>query len=121
MSVIGTDQRKLRQRVKFYVDDAPSLQGVANPDTEIMVTNLYEEYKNLPDNAGKVHYLDAAKAGKMLLRTPAVSVEFIGGKGNIFILQMMFDGRRASNSNGFFNLKSDPAAGHMLVNIIKSI
>lgn len=112
---------KLRQRVKFLVDDAPSLQGVVNPDAEIVVTNLYEEYKKLPDNAGKVRYLDVAKAGKMLLRTPAVMLEFADGKGNIFISQMMFDGRLDNESGGFFDLRTDPAAGQMLINIIKNI
>lgn len=57
----------------------------------------------------------------MLLRTPAVSVEFADGKGNIFISQMMFDGRLANNSTDFFDLRNDPVAGQMLVNIIKSI
>ena len=112
---------KLRQRVKFLVDDAPSLQGAVNPDAKITVTNLSEEYKKLPDNAGKVKYLDVAKAGKMLLRTPSVNVEFADGRGNIFISQMMFDGRLCNNSTGFFDLRNDPAAGQMLVNIIKSI
>ncbi len=111
---------KLKERVTFLVDDAPSLQGAVNPDAEITVLNLHEEYHELPDNAGKVKYFDASIAGKSLLRTPSVLIDF-ADKGNMLISQFMLDGRLANENDKIFELKNDPAATQLLINTIKNI
>ena len=114
-------KEKLRERVRAFVADAPSLEGVINPENEMNVTNLYEVYNSLPGSEGKVNYYDIAVAGKNLLRTPAVLVDFNGSKGKLLISQMIFDGRLCGTNDDFFALRKDQAAAQLLVNIIKNI
>jgi len=114
-----TVKNALRQQVRFVVEDAPSLKDCINTEAEITVTNLHQKYNELPSSAGKIKYIDIVKAGKNLLRTPCVAVEFEDVKGRLLISQMMFDGRLANNFTGFFDLRNDVAASQFLVNIIK--
>lgn len=109
----------LRQQVRFVVEDAPSLKDCIDTEAEITVTNLYKKYNELASNEGKIKYIDVVKAGKNLLRTPCVAVEFEDGKGRLLISQMMFDGRLANKCGGFFDLRNDVAASQLIVNIIK--
>ncbi len=114
-------ERKLREKVRVFVADAPSLEGVINPENEIKITNLFETYNSLPSSNGRIEYTDLHKAGKNLLRTPTVLVDFKGTKGKLLVSQMMFDGRLSNKDNEFFALRYDPAAAQLLINIIKNL
>jgi hypothetical protein len=113
-------QNALRDHVRFVVEDAPSLKDCINTEAEIAVTNLHKIYTALPSSEGKVRYIDLLKAGKKLLRTPAVIVEFERGKGMLLLSQIMVDGRLANDAKGFFDLRNDAAAAQLIVNIIKN-
>ncbi len=67
----------------------------------------------------EVFGIDFLKAGKNLLRTPAVIVEFEDYKGKLLISQIMVDGRLYNDTERFFELQNDVAAVQLVLNVIK--
>jgi hypothetical protein len=61
------------------------------------------------------------KAGKGLLKSPTIMIEYYKNKSNLLISQMLFDGRLENVGDDFFGLRKDPVACQILLNIIKNL
>lgn len=120
-SIDSKTSDKLRNKVEFLVEDAPSLKDSINLNDEILITNLYNEYHSLPSSSGSIRYSNIMKAGKGLLKSPTIIIEYYKNKSNLLISQMLFDGRLENVSDDFFGLRKDPVACQILLNIIKNL
>ena len=109
----------LRERVKFLVEDAPSLQNVINPSAPIQVRDLAEDFR--ASAGGQAESLTPlASCGKNLLRAPVVQVTFGAGRGSLIISQAITRGRLAEGYGqaGLYGLRHDPAAEQFVLNML---
>jgi hypothetical protein len=112
-------QRELRQSVCFLVDDAPALAGAINPDGPILHQDLSALYA--AGEQGEARTLTPlARAGKDLVRTPVIEIEFAPGQGRLVCSQLLTAGRLAEGfgSEGTFGLRTDPAARQLTLNLL---
>lgn len=111
--------RKLKEYVKFLVEDAPALASSINPLSPVKMTNLSKEYGQSSD--GKARQITVlANAGKNLTRTPVLMVDFGEGKGKMILSQLLTAGRLDKNkfSNSAFDVRYDPVAVQMVLNMM---
>lgn len=113
---------ELRAKVRFLVEDAPSLQNVIDPNAAIKVYNLAKLYRQ--NSGGRVtRLIPLASAGKNLTRTPAVMIELEKNRGRLLVSQILTQGRLAPGygQNGLYGIRHDPAACQMVLNMIKTV
>lgn len=113
--------RKLKEYVKFLVEDAPALASSINPLSPVKMTNLSKEFGQSSDGKSrKITVL--ANAGKNLTRTPVLMVDFGEGKGKMILSQLLTAGRldknKVSNSASAFDVRYDPVAVQMVLNMM---
>lgn len=87
-------EKKLRDRVRFLVNDAPALAASLSPDAPLVVTNLYDEYVKTA-GAEALAIIPLVSAGKNLMRFPVYQIDFGPRKGKLIISQMITSGRLA--------------------------
>lgn len=110
---------KIREEIRFLIEDAPSLFLVLDPEGDVHVTNIAEEYRN--NASGKIQKVNVlAQAGEDLTRTPVLSLEFGTGKGELLLSQVIMKGRLSNNEqpHELYAHEEDPIAGNMLMNMI---
>jgi hypothetical protein len=110
---------KLRQRVSFLVEDAPSLQNVINPSAPIRVRDLAEEFRAAATGQAE-RLTPLASCGKNLLRAPVAQVDFGAGRGRLILSQAITRGRLAEGfgQSGLYGLRRDPAAEQFVLNML---
>jgi hypothetical protein len=111
---------RLREKVKFLAEDAPSLQGRINPSAPIKVTNLTQAFRETKQSAQASEVTPLASCGKNLTRVPAVMVGFGSGHGRIILSQLLTAGRLRPDMRPLklYELGHDPAAEQLVLNMI---
>lgn len=112
--------QKLRERVKFLVDDAPALAGSLSPDGPVTVTDLNQGLLDTRNALAK-SFIPMATCGKGLSRFPVYVIGFGEGKGKIIISQLITRGRltHESGRKGFYDLRYDEVAAQLVLNMIQ--
>ena len=112
-------EEKLKQKVKFLVEDAPSLKASVNPLAPIIVTDLSQEYK-LASNGIANSLKVLVNAGKNLTKAPVFMVGLGPGKGKIIISQLLTKGRlgRGFGENGLYGIRYDEVTVQMVLNMM---
>ncbi len=113
---------KLRNKVHFLVEDAPALKTRINPDAEIISYDLFDGYKKSQGGAVKsLHQL--VSAGKDLVRSPVVMLEFQKTGGKLIISQLLTAKRLQPSykENGLYGLRYDPVAVQFVLNMIDKL
>ncbi len=115
-------KEKLRDRVRFLVNDAPALAGSLSPDAPVVVTDLYDEYAKTA-GAEALAITPLASAGKNLMRFPVYQIDFGPRKGRLIISQMITSGRLAPGfgSSDKYGIRYDEVARQMVINMIKIV
>jgi beta-galactosidase len=112
-------KQRLRERVRFLVEDAPSLVISLDPEAPIRVVDLAAEYRQ--SGAGPpLTVQPLATCGKNLTRTPIVRVRFADGRGGLILSQLLTAGRLAPGFGqpGLYGLRYDPAAAQLVLNML---
>lgn len=113
--------QKLREKVKFLVEDAPALAMTVNPKAPITTTDLVKEYhESLNGKAENLQPL--ASAGKNLTRTPIVAISFGADKGKLILPQLITAKRlgKGYGDKGLYGIRYDPAATQFVLNMLKN-
>jgi len=123
-STIEKDQnaeKKLRDYVSFLVEDAPALASSINPLTPIRSTNLSLEYKKSFQGKAK-QFTVLANAGKNLIRTPVLMVDFGKDKGKLLLSQLLTAGRLHPDfqENTKYGIRNDEVAIQMVLNMMST-
>ena len=113
-------EKYLRDKVAFLVEDMPALALSLPRNTPIRVTDLHSSY--VSNEGVKVSGLTAmAVAGKDLVRTPVMKVEFGENDGSLILSQLITQGRLAPGYAPWRRvrpLEFDPAAVTFVLNMI---
>lgn len=111
---------RLRAKVKVLVEDAPALNGSADPEAPIVVTDIAESHQSAV-TAGRATLLrPLASCGKDLDRIPVVELAFGPHEGKVILSQLLTAGRlvRGEARPGFYGIRYDPAAAQLVLNLI---
>lgn len=112
-------ETKLRERLRFLVEDAPSLKVRLNPEGPIQIHNLGAQY--LQSQSSQVHrYVPLANCGKNLSHTPVALLEFGPNRGKLVLSQLITQGRLLPGQGepGLCHLRHDPAAAQVVWNLL---
>ncbi len=112
-------QKKLKARLNFLIQDAPSLAGSLNPLAPIAITDLLKGYndakKGVADN-----FIPLANCAKNLTQTPVALIGFGPGKGALVVSQLLTAGRLATGfgETGLYGIRYDEVAGQYVLNMM---
>lgn len=111
----------LRQRVRFLVEDAPSLAVSIDPEAPIEVTDLAAAYRTAASTGVQAQAL--AHGGKNLLRTPVWQLTREGRAGRWILSQALTAGRlrRTKSEPGLYGRREDPAAGQFVLDLLAKV
>lgn len=113
-------EKSLRDKVAFLVEDMPAMALSLPRDTPIRVTDLHSTYA--ANECGSVSELiPLAVAGKDLVRTPVMRINFGEGEGVLILSQLLTQGRLADGfapARKVRPLEYDPAAVSMVLNML---
>jgi hypothetical protein len=112
----------LRKKVKFLIEDAPSLATSINPDAEIKITDLINLYKN--HHGGDAEKLiPLVNCGLNLFRSPLIRVDFGRTQGSLIISQLVTEGRLSRRNKGtdLYSRRYDPAAVQFVLNLLNEV
>ena len=109
----------LRQKVRFLVEDAPSLKVRINTESPIQTYDLGKLYQESRSSQAS-GMVPLANCGKNLSRVPVTLVEFGEGKGRLILSQLITQGRLLPGHGeaGPCGLRHDPAACQVVWNIL---
>jgi hypothetical protein len=112
-------ERKLRERLTFLADDAPSLAASVDPEAPIRVVDLAAEYRRSAARPA-LSVRPLATCGRNLTRTPVLRVRFADRRGIVILSQLLTAGRLAPGSGqpGPYGLRYDPAAAQLVLNML---
>lgn len=107
---------ELRRKVKFLVDDAPSLQGRIDPAGPITITDLAAALKS----TGQGKLIPLANCGKGLNQIPVAKIEFGRGQGCVILSQLLTSGRLLADDHPLktYEIGHDPAAEQLVLNLL---
>ena len=110
---------KLRDKVRFLMEDAPALAISLDPDGPIESRNLNTEFK-LAEKGKAEKFVPLAECGKGLTRTPIAMIQFGNGKGQLVVSQLLTNGRLANGfgKDGLYGIRADEAARQFVLNIL---
>lgn len=114
--------KRLRDKVRFLVDDAPALAQAINPNAPLKLHDLSALYR--ASSAGQARELiPLANAGKNLTRVPVMQVNFATGSGCLVLSQLLTAGRLAPGfgENTAYGIRFDPAAVQMTLNMLARV
>ncbi len=113
-------RRALRWRLRLLAEESESLGHVIDADGPIRTIDLAEEYRRCL-GSGASGFVPLASAGKRLLRSPVVQIDFESGMGRVLISQLITQGRlaRGFGSPGPHGLRYDPVAVRFTLNMIR--
>jgi len=113
-------QRALRDKVRFLVQDAPSLANAINPEAEMNVTDLAQGFRE--SEGGKAEQMiPLVNCGNDLSRNPAVLIRFGEGQGNMIVSQLLTSGRLAEGFGqpGLYGVRYDEVAVQFVLNMMR--
>jgi hypothetical protein len=113
---------KLRKKIKFLAEDAPSLKNVLDPNAVIEVTDLSLNYTRL--ETGKAEKLiPLAICGGSLEKIPVIQIGYSNYMGTMVLSQLLTN-NRLSNPNPEitpYPIKQDQAARQTIINILENL
>lgn len=115
--------QELRKRVRFLVEDAPSLRVSLDPEGAITKYHLSEMYKKVPKGSTISDQIPLALSGKSLVRTPVVKINY-NNQNNCLVLSQLLTDKRLSSKfvcNEPYALKEDPAAQQYVLNLLEEL
>lgn len=113
---------RLRDRVKFLVDDAPALAMAINANAPVKVHPLSQLLAaSAHGQADRV--VPLVYAGKNLTRVPVLRVEFGPGRRRLLISQLLTHGRLGDfyGKSFGYDIRNDPAAAQFTLNMIEAV
>ncbi|MGA2497903.1 MAG: hypothetical protein ABSH20_09185 [Tepidisphaeraceae bacterium] len=113
-------RRNLRARLRFLAGDSEALRQTIDPNGPIRTVDLSAEYRRCL-GSGASRFVPLASAGKGLLRSPVVQIDFESGMGRVVISQLITQGRlaRGFGTPGRYGLRYDPVAVQFTLNMIR--
>lgn len=113
---------KLKNKVRFLINDAPALANSLNPNAPVVITDLAKEFRESQDRMGE-DLITMVNSGKNLTRTPVIMIKFGKDKGNMIISQLLTSGRLANGfgEEGLYGLRFDPVAGQFVMNMMEEV
>jgi beta-galactosidase len=111
---------KLREKIKFLVDDAPALANSLNPNAPVRVFNISKTYRESLTRKGE-SLIPLANAGKNLTRTPVVMIKFGDKKGKLIVSQLLTSGRLACgfSEKGLYGIRYDEVVNQFVLNMME--
>lgn len=110
---------KLRDKVRFLMEDAPALATSLDPNGRIKIRNLHDEFKQAKSGRA-VNFIPLVECGKGLTRTPAALIQFGENKGQLLVSQLLTSGRLADGfgKEGLYGIRTDQAAKQFVLNMM---
>jgi hypothetical protein len=110
---------RLRDKVRFLMEDAPALATSLDPNGRIEIRNLHDEFKQAKSGRA-VNFIPLVECGKGLTRTPAAMIQFGKNKGQLVVSQLLTSGRLADGfgKEGLYGIRTDEAAKQFVLNMI---
>jgi len=111
---------QLRAKVKFLLEDAPSLQGRITPDGPVDMIDLVGSRREIAPSAAASELMPLANCGKNLTRVPVVLVDFGAPRGRVILSQLLTAGRllRDDHPLHLYEIGHDPAAEQLVLNLV---
>jgi len=117
------DDKNVIAELKFKVlqqyNDAPALHSSLNPNAEVQVYDLSSEYAQ-GKTAKAQSFIPLVCAGKNLVKTPVILIDFGKGKGKLILSQLLTNQRliQGKVTNGLYDVRYDPAAMQVVLNML---
>jgi beta-galactosidase len=113
-------KRELAERVRLIRDDDASLRNIVDVEAPVRVIDLAEGYRQSLGGRA-TGFTPLAVAGKNLMRTPVVQIDFESGMGRLVISQLLMQGRIAKGfgTQGFYGVRYDPVAVQFALNLVR--
>ncbi|HLP74637.1 MAG TPA: hypothetical protein VK155_17155 [Bacteroidales bacterium] len=113
---------KLKNKLNFLIQDAPSLANSLNANASVQVTDLSKAFKESEGGTGE-DLVPLVNAGKGLSRTPVIMIRSGKGKGNIIVSQLLTAGRLAKGfgEEGLYGIRYDPVAVQFVLNMMETV
>ena len=110
---------RLRDKVRFLMEDAPALATSLDPNGRIEIRNLHDEFKQAKSGRA-VNFIPLVECGKGLTRTPAAMIQFGKNKGQLVVSQLLTSGRLADGfgKEGLYGIRTDEAAKQFVLNMM---
>jgi hypothetical protein len=110
---------RLRDKVRFLMEDAPALANSLDPNGTIEIRNLHYEYKQA-ESGRAVNFIPLAECGKGLTRTPVALMQFGEEKGQLIVSQLLTNGRLTDGfgKDGLYGIRKDEAARQFVLNML---
>ena len=114
---------KLRDKVKFLAEDAPTLRERLNPNAPIETIDLSQSYRQSGKTGRALRLTALANCGKNLTRVPIVELDFGEGKGKVLLSQALTAGRlaRGHHEPGLYGIRYDPVAEQFTLNMLAEV
>jgi hypothetical protein len=114
---------KLRDKVKFLAEDAPTLRERLNPNAPIETIDLSQSYRQSGKTGRALRLTALANCGKNLTRVPIVELAFGEGKGKVLLSQALTAGRlaRGHHEPGLYGIRYDPVAEQFTLNMLAEV
>ena len=115
-------KKSLREKVKFLVEDAPSLQNAINPNAKIEVINLSEEYQNSKDGIAE-ELIPLAVCGGSHEKVPVILINFGKDKGKLILSQLLTNDRlyNPTPNHKAYATKADQATRQVIINMLELV
>ncbi|RNL56636.1 glycoside hydrolase family 2 protein [Pedobacter jejuensis] len=114
-----TIKKKLKDKIYFLVQDAPSLSTSLNLNTPVLITDLNKNYLDSKNGLAD-SFIPLANSAKNLTQTPVALIGFGKGKGKLIVSQLLTSGRLAKGygEDGFYGIRYDEAAVQYVLNMM---
>ena len=116
-------EKRLRDKVRLLIEDAPSLANSLNAKAPVRITDLGKGLLSASDGKA-TEFVPLCCAGKNLSRTPVILVGFGEGKGKLIVSQLLTQGRLKKKagtvnlSKKHYGIRYDEAAVQVVLNMI---
>ncbi|MBN2412808.1 glycoside hydrolase [candidate division KSB1 bacterium] len=113
-------KKKLREKVKFLVEDAPALAISIDPDARMQTIDLVQGYTDCLQGKAE-NFIPLVNCGIDLYRTPAVRIDFGRDRGSLLVSQLLTSGRLAKGygQDGLYGVRYDEVAGQFVLNMLR--
>ena len=113
---------KLKNKINFLLEDAPSLANSLNPNAPIKVTDLSKTFNESQNRMGE-NLIPLVNAGKNLTRTPVVQLNFKKNEGKLIVSQLLTAGRLAKGFGepGLYGIRFDEVTNQFVLNMMEAI
>ncbi len=115
-------KKKLKDKVYFLVQDAPSLSNSINLNTPVLITDLSKTYQDSKSGLAD-KFIPLASSAKNLTQTPIALIGFGTGKGKLIVSQLLTSGRLAKGfgEEGLYGIRYDEATVQYVLNMMSLV